>query len=65
MSKIVRDEIVLKETRLESTMEPFGDGVIGIVKLFSFYQDPNFASGTDIAEALKRSKKNTTLKASF
>ncbi len=59
---IVRDEIVLKESRLESTIEPFGDGVIGIVKLFSFYQDPNFASGTDLLEALNKIKKENNLK---
>ena len=37
--EIVRGEVVLKETRLETTYEPYGDGVIGILHLFSFYQD--------------------------
>ncbi len=60
--KITRGEIVLKETRLETTIEPFGNGVIGIVKLFSFYQDPNFASSTDILEALNKMKKEHHLK---
>ena len=60
--KIVRGEIVLKESRIESTLEPFGDGVIGIIKLFSFYQDPNFASGTDVLEALNAIKKEHRLK---
>jgi len=59
---ITRGEIVLKESRLESTIEPFGNGVIGIVKLFSFYQDPTFASSTDIAEALNKMKKEHNLK---
>ncbi|HEX2579570.1 MAG TPA: S41 family peptidase [Rhabdochlamydiaceae bacterium] len=59
---ITRGEIVLKESRLESTLEPFGNGVIGIVKLFSFYQDPTFASSTDIAEALNKMKEEHNLK---
>jgi carboxyl-terminal processing protease len=59
---IVREEIVLKESRLESTTEPFGDGVIGIVKLFSFYQDPTFASATDLLEALNKMKNEHNLK---
>lgn len=60
--KVVRGEIVLKESRLETNLEPFGDGVIGIVKLFSFYQDPNFASATDLSKALKTLKKEHNLK---
>jgi carboxyl-terminal processing protease len=59
---ITRGEIVLKETRLESTVEPFGDGVIAVVKLFSFYQDHTFASSTDVAEALDQIKKEHKLK---
>ncbi len=59
---IVRGEIVLKESRLESAIEPFGNGVIGIIKLFSFYQDPTFASATDLLEALNKIKKEHNLK---
>lgn len=59
---VTRGEIVLKESRLESSYEPFGDGVIGIVKLFSFYQDPKFASGSDLLEALNDLKKEHRLK---
>ena len=60
--KIVRDEIILKESRLESSIEPFGDGSIGIIKLFSFYQDQNFAAGSDLLEALNKIKKEHNLK---
>lgn len=60
--KIVRGEIVLKESRIESTIEPFGNGVIGIIKLFSFYQDPKFASGSDLLEALNKIKAEHNLK---
>lgn len=51
--EIVRDEIVLKETRFEKHIKPFGDGVIAHIKLFSFYQDPNFSSASDIQKALE------------
>jgi carboxyl-terminal processing protease len=61
-SVVVRDEIVLKESRLESTYEPFGDGVIAIVKLFSFYQDQKFSSSSDLLEALNALKKEHPLK---
>ena len=59
---VIRDEIVLKESRLESSYEPFGDGVIAIVKLFSFYQDPKFSSSSDLLEALNNIKKEHHLK---
>jgi carboxyl-terminal processing protease len=57
-----RDEIVLKENRLESSYAPFGDGVIGCLKLFSFYQDPKFSSSSDLTEAMTDLKKNHKLK---
>jgi carboxyl-terminal processing protease len=60
--KIVRDEIVLKESRLESMIEPFGDGAIGIIKLYSFYQDQTYAAATDLLEALEKIKKENKLK---
>ncbi len=46
--KIVRGEVVLKETRIESSYEPFGDGIIAHIKLFSFYQDPQSSSASDL-----------------
>lgn len=49
-----RAEVVLKETRYEASYEPFGDGVIAYLKLFSFYQDPDSSSAADLtAEILK------------
>ena len=41
---IPRGEVVLKETRFESTYEPYGDGAIAYLRLFSFYQDPESSS---------------------
>ena len=58
---ITRDEIVLKETRLETNLEPYGDGVIAHLHLFSFYQDPKSSSTKDIKEALEKIKKENQL----
>lgn len=54
--EIIRDEIVLKETRFESKTTPFGDGVIAQIRLFSFYQDPNNSSASDIKTAIEEIK---------
>lgn len=60
--EIIRGEVVLKETRLETTYEPYGDGVIGILHLFSFYQDANTSSGADLQQAIEKLKKEHNLK---
>lgn len=58
---ITRDEIILKETRFETNIEPYGDGVIAHIRLFSFYQDPKSSSTKDIREALEQIKKEHQL----
>lgn len=60
--EIVRGEVVLKETRLESYYEPYGDGVIAILHLFSFYQDSKSSSTTDLAAAFEALKKEHNVK---
>lgn len=55
--EIVRGEVVLKDTRMESDHHPFGDGSIGILKLHSFYQDSKYSSASDLAEAIDKLKK--------
>jgi carboxyl-terminal processing protease len=60
--EIVRGEVVLKESRLDATYEPYGDGVIAIVHLYSFYQDANSSSASDIAEALESLKNQHNVK---
>ncbi len=55
---LVRGEVVLKETRLETTYEPYGDGVIAILHLFSFYQDSTTSSAKDLEEAIKKLKQD-------
>ncbi len=59
--EIIRDEIVLKETRYETHLEPYGDGVIAHIHLFSFYQDPKSSSTQDIKEAIENIKKENHL----
>jgi carboxyl-terminal processing protease len=60
--EIIRGEVVLKETRMDSAYEPFGDGAIGILKLHSFYQDAKYSSASDLAEAINTLKKEQNLK---
>ncbi|MGR3973751.1 MAG: S41 family peptidase [Candidatus Rhabdochlamydia sp.] len=57
-----RDKIVLKENQFELALEPFGQGVIGILKLHSFYQDQDYSSGSDLLEEINQLKKNYLLK---
>ncbi len=60
--EIVRGEIVLKESRLETTYEPYGDGIIAVLHLFSFYQDQNSSSASDLAIAIEELKKDHRIK---
>jgi len=59
---IVRGEVVLKESRLETFYEPYGDGIIGVLHLFSFYQDANSSSTLDLQKAIEDLKKEHNLK---
>ncbi|HLB53197.1 MAG TPA: S41 family peptidase [Chlamydiales bacterium] len=60
--ELTRGEIVLEDSRLETTVEPFGDGAIAILRLFSFYQDLNFSSASDMRKALDEIKLEKNLK---
>jgi carboxyl-terminal processing protease len=60
--ELVRNEIVLEETRLETSLQPYGDGVIGCLKLFSFYQDPKSSCSQDLKKAIEKLKKEQNLK---
>lgn len=59
---IIRGEVVLKESRYESAYEPFGDGVIAYLKLYSFYQDPESSSATDLANEIEKLKAEHNVK---
>ncbi|MCX6987346.1 MAG: S41 family peptidase [Chlamydiae bacterium] len=50
---ITRSEVVLKESRLESSSIPFGEGVIGVFHLFSFYQDNKSSSSQDLTQVIQ------------
>lgn len=57
-----RAQVVLKETRYEASFEPFGDGVIAYLRLYSFYQDPDSSSSTDLAKELEKLKTEHNVK---
>jgi carboxyl-terminal processing protease len=59
---VVRGEVVFKETRIESECQPFGDGVIGCISLYSFYQDERFSSALDLAEEIDKLEEQHNLK---
>ncbi len=60
--ELIRGEVVLEESRLESNFEPYGDGVIAYLRLFSFYQDQKSSSSGDIRKALELAKKDQKIK---
>lgn len=61
-AELVRGEVVLDETRLETQLEPYGDGQIAMLRLFSFYQDEKYSSAQDMRKALEQIKKEHKLK---
>jgi carboxyl-terminal processing protease len=54
---ILRGEVVLKETRFKSSYEPYGNGAIGYLKLYSFYQDRDSSSAADLEQEINKLKK--------
>lgn len=59
--KIIRDEVVLEDSRIETSTVPYGRGVIACVKLFAFYQDEKSSSADDIVEAIDKVRKEHEL----
>lgn len=57
-----RAEVVLKESRYEASFVPFADGVIGYLRLYSFYQDPDSSSTADLANEITKIKEKHHLK---
>lgn len=60
-SSILRGEVVLKETRYKSSYEPYGNGIIGYLKLYSFYQDRDSSSAADLEQEINKLKKEHNL----
>jgi len=52
--EMTRGEIVIKENRLDASFEPYADGVIAHVSLFSFYQDNSSSSAEDLRFEIKK-----------
>ena len=53
---IKRGEVVLKESRYEANFEPYGDGVVVHLRLYSFYQDPESSSASDLTKEIEKMK---------
>jgi carboxyl-terminal processing protease len=60
--ELIRNEVILEESRLETHFEPYGDGVVATLRLFSFYQDPKNSSASDIRKAIEQIKRDHKLK---
>jgi carboxyl-terminal processing protease len=51
---LTRDTIIINEGRAEVSYESFGNGIIGIIKLDSFYRGPNgISSESDVKKAIQ------------
>ncbi len=59
---MVRDEVILKETRMESKVEKVEAGNIAVLQLFSFYQEGNSSSANDLRQALDKMRKDHDIK---
>jgi carboxyl-terminal processing protease len=59
---LIRGEIVLQESRLETSFEPYADGIIATLHLHSFYQDNHTSSAEDLAAAIDKLKQEHSLK---
>jgi carboxyl-terminal processing protease len=59
---IHRGEVVLEEARYEVSYEPFGNGVIAYLRLFTFYQDPEHSSAADLTKAFDKIKAEHNVK---
>lgn len=58
---LLRGEVVLKETRFKTSYEPFGNGIIGYLHLYSFYQDRDSSSAGDLEKEIKKLKEEHNL----
>lgn len=54
---IVREEIILDDLRVDSSFQPYADGVIAYLHLNSFYQDAQHSSASDLKDALEKIQK--------
>lgn len=59
---LTRKVIVLDNDRTEIYYEPFGNGIIGMITLHSFYQGPEVSSEKDVKEAIEKLENKGNLK---
>lgn len=60
--KLLRGDVVIKDSRVEIAAEPFADSCIAIIKLHSFYQDSESASSTDMIKGFEKLKRDHKVK---
>lgn len=60
--EITRGEVVIKEARIESSIIPFGEGVIAHISLHAFYQDPLHSSASDLYEEIAKIRADHIIK---
>ena len=59
---LVRDEVQLKESRYSAEAVPFGDGVIGHIRVYNFYQDADSSCSEDVRREIQKMRENHDLK---
>lgn len=60
--ELKRETIILKNDRVDVSSEAFGDGIIGIITLHSFYQGKDVSSEEDVKNAIASLEKKGHLK---
>ena len=55
------DLILVEDSRVDASYEKFNDGIIGVIKLHSFYQGKDISSETDVENAILNLKKIASL----
>ncbi len=60
---VIREKVILDDRRIEISYEALGDGIVGTIKLYSFYANKErVSSAKDIKNALKELKSTGKLK---
>ena len=60
--RLLRGDVVIKDSRVEITAEPFADSSIAIIKLHSFYQDSESSSTSDMVKGFEKLKREQRVK---
>lgn len=60
--ELTRTLIILNNNRVDTYFEPFGNGIIGMINLHSFYQGAEVSSENDVRNAIKELEKKGILR---